>query len=610
MSDSHTPVLIVGGGGAGLAASLMLADLGVEALTVERHPSTSILPKAHILNPRTMEVFAQHGIAAEVYEQGTPEAQFQSTSWYTSLGGSEPGDGRLFHRLDAWGGGALQPLYAAVSACRPGNMPQRFLEPLLRRHAEQRTHGAVRFGHELVTLEQDEDVVRATIRDRDSGAAYEVTADYVIAADGGKTVAPALGVRMDGPDPFVSMISIQIRADLSPYLHDDDAVVRLIARPLPDGTWIRGGLVCMGPDRWDRHAPEWRVSVTLPLGQAHAEAYDDERAKADVRRQLGLPDLELEVVVISPWVQESVLAERYQVGRVFLVGDAAHRHSPMGGLGLNTAVQDVHNLAWKLAAVLQGAADPRLLESYEAERRPVGARNVEWATLNFFNHLAAGSGFGLLPGAPEAHTRAVIEALWAETPDGAARRERLREYYWTARREFEELDVELGFEYGDSPAIVPDGTPAPPRDPTGHRYVPVARPGHRLPHAWLDRAGTPVDTHSLLRPGRFLLLAGEHGDAWRRAADGLALPIDVHQVGDGVDDATGAWTQLCGHAPDGVVLVRPDGHVGFRATSCPEHPGDALDRALRVILGRGVEPAAAGRPAAGTTNQDDNEGRS
>jgi 2,4-dichlorophenol 6-monooxygenase len=590
--DLRTQVLVVGGGAAGLSVSIMLADLGVDAITIERHPGTSMLPKAHIINARTMEILAHHGLADEVYAAGTPEENYQATSWYTSLGGDGPGDGRMFHRCDAWGGGALRPKWQAASAWRAANLPQHQLEPLLRRHAERRTRGSIRFGHELVALEQDDDGVRATVRDCDADETFVVEAQYLVGADGGKTVNSTIGIVMEGPEPFVSMISVQIRADLSPYLHDDDAPVRLIVRPQPDGSWIRGGLVCMGPDRWDRRASMWRVSVTLPLGQAHETTYDDAWARSAVRRQLGLPDLELEVVMISPWVLESVLADRYRVGRVFIAGDAAHRHSPMGGLGLNTGIQDVHNLAWKLAAVLHDRAVPELLDTYQAERRPVGGRNVEWATLNFFNHLAAASGFGLLPGAPEAHTRASIEALWEQTPDGEARRERLHEFYWTARREFEELDVELGFDYSGSSAVVPDGSPPPPRDPTGHKYVPVARPGHRLPHIWIDGDG-PLSSHHLLSPGRFLLLAAPGGDAWRAAAERVASDLGLPLDGRVLEPA-GDWAETFGIGPEGAIVVRPDGHVGFRASEVAADPSGELERALRVLLGRGAGTAAAG----------------
>jgi 2,4-dichlorophenol 6-monooxygenase len=574
-----------------MSAAVMLADLGVDALTIERHPSTSILPKAHILNPRTMEILDRHDVADDVYAAGAPIENLGKTTWYTSLGGEEPWSRRLFFQTDAWGGGALAEPYSRVTAYVSGNLPQLHLEPLLRRHAERRAPGRVLFNCELTTLEQNDDGVIAHVLDRDSGETFTVHAQYVIAADGGKTVGREIGVTMNGPEPFVSMISIHFAADLSEYIQEDESIVRMLARPTVDGGWIRGGCIAMGPTRWDRHSEEWRVSVTLPIGNAHPDQYDHERATADVRRQLDIPGLEIDIKAISFWLLESVLADRYQVGRVFLAGDAAHRHSPMGGLGLNTGIQDVHNLTWKLAAVVKGQADPALLESYERERRPVGARNVQWATFNFYNHLAAGAGFGMLPGAPPEHNRAALEALFADGVDGENRRARLAEYYWTARREFQQLDIELGFDYGDSPVVVADGTQRPPHDPLERDYQPVTRPGHRLPHAWVSRDGEALSTHHLISPGRFLLLAGPAGAAWcdaaRSAAVQLNVAIDAFRIGDGgeLTDPDGAWLRVRQHEDDGAILVRPDGHVAFRALASADDASAELDGALRTVLG-------------------------
>jgi 2,4-dichlorophenol 6-monooxygenase len=374
----------------------------------------------------------------------------------------------------------------------------------------------------------------------------------------------------------------------------------MIARPTADGGWVRGGLVTMGPNRWDRHSPEWRVSVTRPLGSGRPQDYDDDQAVADVRRQLNLEDLQIEILVISHWTIESVLADRFQDGRIFLAGDAAHRHSPMGGLGLNTGIQDVHNLTWKLAAVLLDDAEPALLDSYEAERRPIGRQNVGWATFNFYNHLAAGAGFGMLPGAPEDHNRAALAAIFADTFEGSARRARLRDFYWAVRREFQQLDIELGFEYADSPVVTPDGSEAEPRDPVGHEYRPTARPGHRLPHAWLEAAaGEAVSTHQLLHPGAFLLLTGQASGAWSQAAEACATSfrskVDVRSVGVGADlaDRDGRWQELRGHGANGAVLVRPDGHVAFRAASDGGDAEALLSAALGTALGRSGQPVGS-----------------
>jgi 2,4-dichlorophenol 6-monooxygenase len=591
---SEVPILVVGGGGCGLAASVMLADLGAESVLVERHPGTALMPKAHILNPRTLEIFRRHGLSEDVYRAGAAREHNSTCRWFTSLGGDEPWDQREIHVTDAWGGNSLIPIYRELSACRHGNVAQKELEPLLRAHAQERNPDRVLFHHELVSLQQDESGVRAEILDRTTGATSPVMAQYVIGADGGKTIGRLLGIELEGPEPFVQTLSVYFRADLSPYLTNDDSLIRLFVRPEEDGSWTRTGLIGHGPTRWDRHCETWVVTVTLPPDGE----FDDAAAADAVRQRLNLPELELEVLRAGKWNIEAVLAERYREGRVFLAGDAAHRHSPMGGLGLNSGIQDAHNLTWKLAAVTAGRAEPALLDSYEAERRPVARRNVDFATFAFFNHLAVSAGFGVMPTAPRAHNRGALEALFSDTADGATRQERLRGFFDTLRMEFAAADIELGFEYGDSPAVVPDGTPAPPRDPAGLELVQTTRPGHRLPHAWLERDGRAIATHDLVPVGGYALFTGDDGDAWKRAAQEAAerygVPIDVHPVGPGsaLRDRDGRWLPVRGHDATGAVLVRPDDHVVLRAPSAVDDPDAALDRALRRSLGR-VDSAMA-----------------
>jgi 2,4-dichlorophenol 6-monooxygenase len=584
------PVLIIGAGACGLSSSIMLADLGIPSLTIERHPGTALMPKAHILNPRTMEIFRQHGLSDEVYRLGAPRESNSTTRWFTSLGGDKPWDGQELFVTDAWGGNSLRERYARFSASRHGNFPQKDLEPLLLKHARQRPGTDVRFGHELLNLVQDSTGVTARILDRTAGETSTVRARYVIAADGGKTIGAQLGIGMSGPKPFVESMNVYFEADLSSFLSSDDSIIRMFMTPKLDGTWTRSGLLAQGPTHWDRHSESWVMGVNRPP----EGEMTDEYARDAVRERLGLPQLEMTVLRFSRWQIESVLAERYSEGRVFLAGDAAHRHSPAGGLGLNTGVQDAHNLTWKLAAVLTGQASPTLLESYDQERRPVGRRNVEFATFAFFNQLAVSSGLGVMPGAPEEHNRRELEALFAESIEGRERRARLEIFFQSIRMEFQAADVELGFEYSDSDAVVPDGSEAPVRAALGDDYRPTTRPGHRLPHAWLDRYGSSVATHDLMRPGAWLLLIGDEGEAWAEAGLRItadrALQLTVARIGRAFElrDRDGAWEQVRGHGPSGAVLVRPDGHVMFRA---PSDEGDAsavLGHALDRTLGATV----------------------
>jgi len=589
MADLDVPVLIVGGGGCGLSASLFLSNLGVEHVLVERHATTSHLPKAHYLNQRTMEVFRQHGIAESIYEVGTPAHQMGKVRWLTSLGGDGPLDRRTIFEMDAFGGGAMAERYLADSPCPSGNYPQLRLEPLLRRHAEQRAPGRVRFSHELVELAQDGDAVTAVVRDREADTTYRVRADYVIAADGGKTVGAMLGVTMEGPTGLLDMVSTHLSADFSEWA-DESSLITWFLNPDGGGGWASGVMVPMGPT-WGAHSEEWVVHFTF--GPDDPDRFDEQAIVPRIRELLKLPDLDITVHKVSHWILEGVLADRYQVGRVFMAGDSAHRHPPTTGLGLNTAIQDAHNLAWKLAAVLKGQAAPSLLDTYQPERQAIGMRNVDWAMFTFLNHMVIDAGIGLMPGATPAENKAAYEAFFADTPMGATRRARGEYVVQTQRTEFQAHDLEIGFRY-EQGALVSDGTQPPAADPMGSTYHPTTRPGHRLPHAWLTASdGARVSTHDLAGRDGFALLTGPDGAAWTEAAgaaaEKLGVPVRVVRIGSANEDhidSDGTWAEVREISDAGAVLVRPDNHVAYRALDAVEDTTATLTTALTTVLGR------------------------
>lgn len=588
MADLEVPVLIVGGGGCGLSASIFLSELGVESLLVERHADTAHLPKAHYLNQRTMEIYRQYGLDEAVYDAGATPEQFGAVRWTTSLGGDGPLDRRVFHTMDAFGGGSLAETYAADSPATSSNLPQLRLEPILKQHAETRAPGRVRFQHELLTITQDGSGVVATVQDRASATVYEVRAQYVIAADGGKTVGEQVGVTLQGQSGLLDMVGCHFKADLSDYV-EECCLITWFIDPDGAGAWGSGGLVPMGPT-WGRHSEEWQLSFAFAPGDP--ERFDEDMIVPRLKELLRLPDLDIEVLCVSHWVLEGVLADRYQVGRVFLAGDAAHRHPPTTGLGLNTAIQDAHNLAWKLAAVLNDQAAPALLDSYEAERQPVGARNVDWAMFTFLNHLVIDAGLGLMPGQSAGGNRLAMEAFFAEGPLGETRRARAAEVIRTQRTEFQAHDLELGFRYDDG-AIVPDGSEPPQSDPMGTLYLPTTRPGHRLPHAWLQHRSERVSTHDLAARHGFLLITDPEGSsAWTAAAEAVSaklnVAVSVAAIGDGCDyaDVDGTWSRIREIGPGGAILVRPDNHVAYRSATLVDEPADALLQALSTVLSR------------------------
>jgi 2,4-dichlorophenol 6-monooxygenase len=588
MPDVEVPVLIVGGGGCGLSTSIFLSNLGVDHLLVERHPTTSHLPKAHYLNQRTMEVFRQHGVADAVYRVGCPIEKFGKVRWLTSLGGDGELDRRTIHEMAAFGGGELRARYEADSPCLASNYPQLRLEPLLREQAEDRAAERVRYHHELVDWTQLDEGVLATVLDRDSGESYRVTARYLVAADGGKTVGPRLGVEMVGPTNMVDMVSAHFSADLSEYW-DDETLITWFLNPEGESSWGAGAMVQMGPT-WGRGSEEWVVHFGFRPDDP--ERFNEEAIVPRLRQLLRLPGLDLTVHKVSHWILDRIVADRWRIGDVFLAGDSAHRQPPTTGLGLNTGIQDAHNLAWKLAEVLSGRATDALLDSYQDERIPVSTHGADWALLAFMNHFVIDAGIGLIPGAPvEANTEA-FRQLFSDTLLGAALRARAAECIGTQRWEFQAHDVEIGFSY-PSGALVADGSPLPPRDPRGTRYVPTTRPGHRLPHAWLDGpGGARTSTHDLVGQGRFALLVGAGDTVWSAAAEAaaqkLAVDLRVVRIGPGAEltDPDGTWARVREVPESGAVLVRPDNHVAFRASEAPVDAPGVLTDALARVLGR------------------------
>ncbi|MGW4442093.1 FAD-dependent monooxygenase [Streptomyces sp. NPDC004682] len=588
MTDIQVPVLIVGGGGAGLTASMTLSTLGVDSLLVSALPVTSTLPKAHVLNQRAMEIFTEVGVAAEIYERGTPPEHMRASAWYAGLAGPHENYGRKLGELEAWGGGYTDPDYVAASPCRTCNLPQIRLEPVLKEHAEKLNPGGVRFHHELVDLVQDRDGVTATVRDKDTDTTYQVRSRYLIAADGGRTVGRLVGVEMRGQRDIMKMLSIHMSADLSPWATDDDVLIRWLVNPDFGGSFS-GVLVPMGPDHWGPASEEWVFHMQYATGDP--DAMKEEKVLARMRATLGLPpELVPTVHRISTWTMEGVIADRFRAGRVFLAGDAAHRHPPTGGLGLTSAIHDVYNLSWKLAAVLAGRAGDGLLDTYETERKPVDQHNIDSAIANALNHFTIDRALNLSADKTPEQNWAELAPLWQDLPDSAAKRHALNRAIASQTMEFHHHNVEFGYRY-DSTAIVPDGSPAyVPLDPV-RLYEPSTRPGHPMPHAFVERQGERVPLGTLVHGGRFLLLAGEEGGAWVEAAEKLAsengVPLVAGTVGvldSDFIDVRCAWLKNRGISPAGAVLVRPDRYVAFRSIDAVADPHAVLKDALSQVL--------------------------
>lgn len=588
MNRIDVPVLIVGGGGAGLTSSMLLSQLGVETLLVSALPTTSVLPKAHVLNQRAMEVLTDVGVADEIYRRGTPAEQMRYSAYYAGLAGPDPIYGRQLGRMESWGAGGLDLDWAAASACRQTNLPQIRLEPILKARAEALAPGRVRFNTELVDLEQDAGGVTAMVRDKAAGTDTLVRARYVLACDGGRTIGRRLGVELQGTRDVMRIVSIYMSADLSCWARDPDVLIRWLWVP-QRGTLAT--LVPMGPDHWGPDSEEWVFHLNYENDDTRA--LDDAQVIADMKEALGLPMLDAKVHVVSRWAFEAILADRFQVGRVFMVGDAAHRHPPTGGLGLTSAIHDAQNLCWKVAAVLAGHAGEELLTTYEAERRPVDGRNVQRSMENGMHHVVVGEAMGFLRGQDAEANLAGLRRALGDAPEDASDRRRALAAIASQSMEFREHNVEYGYAY-ESRAVVGDGTPPPVLPDEIRMYVPGTRPGAPLPHAELeDLDGARLPMMSLVRPGEFLLIAGEEGRPWceaaRLVAETARIPLRAvriaHLDGD-YRDPRCTWLRHRQIGPRGAILVRPDRYVGWRNLDASSDAAGELRSALTRILCR------------------------
>ena len=291
---------------------------------------------------------------------------------------------------------------------------------------------------------------------------------------------------------------------------------------------------------------------------------------------------------VSHWQYEGVVAERFRAGSAFLVGDAAHRHPPTGGLGLNGGVQDAHNLAWKLAAVLRGQAADRLLDSYETERRPIAAFYTAHSLENAGRHAPIGTALGLGPTVTEEEGWAQIGLFVSDTPEGEKRRAQVAEAIAANANDYSQLNVEAGYYY-QAGALVADGTPPPGDHASPIDFLPVTRPGHHLPHVWLRHVpDAPVSTLDLVDPLTFTLFTSEGAaGAWRAAAaaaqEATRFPVTVVTV----PEAETEWAVVREVTASGAILVRPDRKVGWRTTSAPEDSGATLCQVVAAILDGG-----------------------
>ncbi|MEK9645529.1 MAG: FAD-dependent monooxygenase [Alphaproteobacteria bacterium] len=523
--STTTDVLIVGGGPVGLALACELGFHGIDCTLVERGDGTVKTPKMNEVNTRSMEFCRRWGIVDSVLETPFPEDWPKDVVFVTTMDGYELG------RV------ARPPGRVRASEFSPESLQicsQHWFDPILREFAESLPSVTLRYGRKLDAFEETADGVTATLADGE-----RIAATYLVGCDGaGSIVRRALDIPLEGEGTLGTAINMFFRT--SDLLADCGKDPGTFFIPVDeDGAWCNIRVV-------EPQTGLWRMMINEADDDTTAETVD--RA-AYLRRGVGR-DLDVDWVDVNIWRRQSVLAASYGRGRVFLAGDAVHQVSPTGAMGMNTGLGDAVDLGWKLAAVLQGWGGDALLDSYDAERRPVGGRAVQFATSFHFLQFGWGDGLGRLEedGESAATLRKEVGAMLIDH----------------VGREFRTIGLQLGYRYENSPICVPDGT-----DPVGDppdTVIPSARPGARAPHAWLAEGRSTLD---LFGKGFTLLNFGAAGTAdIEAAAADCGLPLYVESV-----DSTVARDLY----DRDLVLVRPDGHVAWR--------GDEVEDA-RAILDR------------------------
>ncbi|MFJ8014346.1 FAD-dependent oxidoreductase [Streptomyces sp. NPDC096339] len=539
-ADVRVPVLVVGGSLVGLSTSLFLSRHGVRHLLVEKHAGTSLHPRGRGINARTMELFRTAGAEHAIRRAASALEENQGILQATSLIDTERHNW-LIKEIDPSG---QLSRFSPTGWCL---CSQNNIEPVLAAQSGAMC-GDIRFSTELMTFDQDADGVTAVVKDRETGEHTTVRADFLIAADGPRSpVREQLRIPQTGNGELFHNVSVTFRSQRLPeVLGDLRFIVCYLMRPGADGAL----LPVDNGTQWVFHAP-WH-----PEDGETLEDFTDERCVEQIRAAIGVPDLDVVIGGKAPWHAAERVAEQYSVGRVFLAGDAAHEMSPTGAFGSNTGIQDAHNLAWKIAAVLDGSAGMELLDTYEAERLPVARATSERASARSAEH---------------SHPGYAPPPTMGGGPGSGV------------------LTTAMGYCYPQGAVV--GGEPGRPIIPDALRLK--GDTGTRAPHMWLSRSGERVSSLDLYERS-FVLLSGA-GTPWRAAAEqvarDLSVRLDAYAIGSGPDadlvpQGGADWAEVHGMSAEGAVLVRPDGFVAWRSEGAVPDARAALRGALSTVLRR------------------------
>ncbi|BCC53987.1 FAD-dependent oxidoreductase [Bacillus cereus] len=536
MELNYVPVLIVGGGLSGLASALFLAKHNVDYSLVERHTSTAIHPKAGGITFRTMELFRELGLEQRIRSAGKALENCRGRIAVHTIAEANQEELAQMRANQYENDEKLLQKIEEISPSKQTACYQITLEEIMLQEART-LGGELSFYHELVSYEQNEQGVIATIRNRETEEESIIHCDYVIAADGAKSkIREQLGISTEGRGTIGGYyMNIYFEADLSEFIQGDAFGFSMVLHPE-----VLGALIPVDNER------RWIYHVSYdPLKGERPEDFTIERCKQIIQTAIGSTNVESEIVSVLPWEATESTATKFQDNRIFLVGDSAHIMPPTGGFGSNTGIQDAHNLAWKLAAVIKGKANPKLLETYHEERYPVAKLTTEYASSLLFH--AANREEGIL-----------------NNMDGLA--------------------VTVGYQYC-SEAIIDDSV-------TPHRMDSVelnGRPGTRAPHFFGTYDGKEISILDLLG-NDFVLLTIAENRTWaecvQNVSSTLGINIKFYSVGLSGDFIAqeDIFRKLYGLGDEGAVLIRPDGFIGWRSEKEVVNLDTVLNEVMNHLL--------------------------